>query len=326
MVVHGVDLYERYQRVTSWPAARKAGKQFVWMKVGEGVTTRGVAALSPAAAKGSGVYCGAYWYARPGSAVQQANMLVNRAETLGLTQLAPALDLEDPFRPNKTAVNFAVAFCRQIVRRGHRPALYGNNTMLRTVATAVKRAVPSTIIWAARYGATPTVAFEVWQHSQYGHVPGIAAGSVDLNKGSIPYNVQGATKEADVPLTNAEITKIAKAVWSADTIPINGANGKPLNAKNPDWWAQNALGATVQNLHAAHRKLDATGHSVWSERVPVVGADGKPRDPDNPDWWASSVLATCLQHVYGLHEKIDTQQAQIDSLIRALNKIVGEQA
>lgn len=317
MVVHGVDLYSRYQRVTSWPAARKAGKRFCYMKVGDGTGTRSVAALFPAAAKHSGVSCGGYWYAQPGNAVQQANLLCNRVEALGLTALAPALDLEAPFRPNRTAVNFAVAFCRQVAKRGHRPCLYANQSMMLTVRAAVVKAVPQTVVWVARYGADPTMAHHVWQWSSSGHVPGIAAGSVDLNKGAIPYNVKMLTK-GDEMVTTKDVT----AIWGRRA-PVNGADGKPRNPKVPKWRMDSTVATTLSWVYWLVERSKKMPASVWAQRVPATNWDGSPRDPHNPEWWASSVLATSLQNIYGLHEKVDAQTAQINQLTSAVSRMDG---
>jgi hypothetical protein len=68
--------------------------------------------------------------------------------------------------------------------------------MLANILPAVKAAVPDVLVWVARYGATPTVPYDVWQHSSSGRVPGIQAQSVDLNTGTVPLNNQA--QEADM--------------------------------------------------------------------------------------------------------------------------------
>lgn len=54
-----------------------------------------------------------------------------------------------------------MAFVRRVRDRGHRPALYGNNTMLSAIRAPVLAAVPETLVWAARDGANPTVPNDV---------------------------------------------------------------------------------------------------------------------------------------------------------------------
>lgn len=184
----GIDVYTAYQAVHDWAAVRGAGYKFVYVKLTDGMATRSEGGYT-AGARAAGIAPGGYHYAQPGDPRAQADFFTTRCEYFHATELAPALDLESPFVPGPAAVNFAVAFCRRIRERGHRPALYANNSMMRVVAPAVLAAVPSTLIWVARYGAEPTVRYDVWQHSQAGRVPGISATSVDLDTGAIPYNV-----------------------------------------------------------------------------------------------------------------------------------------
>lgn len=186
-MAEGIDIFVKYQTVTDWQAVRRAGYSFCYVKVSDGDENRPDNGYGPAG-RAAGLAMGAYHYAQFGDPVAQADRLVSRAEAAGLTDLAPALDLEDPFTPGQAAVDFAVAFVRRVAQRGHLPCLYGNNTMLATVRGPVLAAVPQTIIWAARYGAAPTVVHDIWQWSSSGHVPGITAGSVDLNRGPIPAN------------------------------------------------------------------------------------------------------------------------------------------
>ena len=186
-MAYGIDVYTAYQKVTDWTAVARAGYQFIYIKVSDGTSNRDDFGYAAAAAAVN-IYPGAYHYAQPGDPVDQANRLVNRAEAVGAVALAPALDIESPFVPGKDATAFAVAFLNQVKARGHRPCLYANNAMLTSILPAVKAAVPDVLVWAARYGAAPTVSYDVWQHSSTGQVPGIQASSVDLNQGTIPFN------------------------------------------------------------------------------------------------------------------------------------------
>lgn len=214
----GIDVYTAYQTVTDWGAVRRAGYEFAYVKVSDGLGTRAVNSYG-VKGRAAGVKMGAYHYAQFGDAVTQANLLIDQAERHGLTDLAPALDLEHPFVENEQAITFAVLFLKQIVRRGHRPALYANNSMMKTIQGSVRRAVPDTLMWVARYGPQPSVAYDVWQHTQYGHVPGIAAKSVDLNTGIVPLNKKAPAKEEE-DMTPDQDTKL-------DVIfrQISGKNG-----------------------------------------------------------------------------------------------------
>jgi GH25 family lysozyme M1 (1,4-beta-N-acetylmuramidase) len=186
-VAEGIDVYTRYQSVTDWHAVRNAGYEFCYVKVSDGDENRDDNGYGPAG-RAAGLAMGGYHYAQFGDPVAQANRLVDRVAAAGLTDLAPALDLESPFTPGQAAIDFTVAFLRQVRDRGQRPCLYGNNSMLSTVLGPAKAAVPEAAIWAARYGAAPTVPYDVWQWSSSGSVPGISASAVDLNRGAVPVN------------------------------------------------------------------------------------------------------------------------------------------
>jgi GH25 family lysozyme M1 (1,4-beta-N-acetylmuramidase) len=194
----GIDVFTLYQDVRDWHAVRGAGYEFCYVKVSDGDEDRADNGYGPAG-RSAGLAMGAYHYAQFGDPVAQAERLVHRAETAGCTDLAPALDLEDPFGPDQRATDFAIAFLRRVSELGHRPCLYGNNNILDTVLGPAKAAVPESLVWAARYGASPTVPYDVWQWSSSGTVPGISASSVDLNRGVIPVDAPGGSH---VPLTD----------------------------------------------------------------------------------------------------------------------------
>lgn len=199
-MAEGIDVYTAYQTVTSWSAVRNAGKTFAYIKVSDGTKTRADGGYA-AGAKAAGVLAGAYHYAQPGDAVAQANLLVDRAVAIGATDLAPALDLESPFTTNATAVNFAQAFLTQVKNRGHVPCIYGSNSMLAYVLPKLN--VPGLKIWVARYGANPTVGYDIWQYADNGSVAGISASGVDLNKGNPPLN-----KQASAPTQTSGATSV----------------------------------------------------------------------------------------------------------------------
>jgi GH25 family lysozyme M1 (1,4-beta-N-acetylmuramidase) len=193
----GIDIFTAYQTVTDWHAVKNAGKSFCYIKLTDGETTRSEGGWT-AGGKAAGIAMGGYHFAQPGDPVRQANVLVDRCEYFGTLDLAPCLDLEGSFKPNQAAIDFAISFLRRVKARGHRPCLYANNSMLQTVRGPVKAAMPDTWIWVARYGAKPTVTYDLWQHSQTGSVPGIRASGVDLDTGTVPYNRSGSTMAATV--------------------------------------------------------------------------------------------------------------------------------
>jgi GH25 family lysozyme M1 (1,4-beta-N-acetylmuramidase) len=206
-MTEGLDVYGRYNNVTNWGAV-KAAKSFVWIKVSDGTSTAnglgtpydyGYAGQASAV----GLPAGGYHYAQLGDPVQQANIFINRCEALGLTQISPMLDLESPFVANQAAINFAIAFCNQVLARGHTPTLYANNSMLLTVRGPFKAAVPLSWINVARYGANPTVPWDVWQKTSSGTCSGVV-GNVDLDTGTYPNNVSATQDWIDMA-TQAEV-------------------------------------------------------------------------------------------------------------------------
>lgn len=228
-MANGVDLYTKYQTVTDWAAVRASGIEFAYVKAADGLDPKNTGGWGPAGRR-AGVKMGAYLYAQPGTPVSQANLLCDQAFLQGLSDLAPALDIESNAAiytwGTQEAITFSIAFLNQVKARGYRPCLYGNNSMLTGIRAAVLKAVPETIIWAARYGAQPTVAYDVWQHDDRGVVPGIG-GAVDLNVGPIPLNTTGGTAPAvDQEETENMSSDRGEATppneWGVLHIPING--------------------------------------------------------------------------------------------------------
>jgi GH25 family lysozyme M1 (1,4-beta-N-acetylmuramidase) len=219
-MAQGVDVYTRYQNVTDWPAVRRAGYEFCYVKVSDGDEDRDDGGYGPAG-RAAGLAMGAYHYAQFGDPVAQATRLVGRVAAAGLADLAPALDLEDPFGPDRQAIDFAVAFLQRVQELGHRPCLYSNNTILTTVLGPARAAVPATVIWAARYGAEPTVPYDVWQFSSSGSVAGIS-GAVDLNRGVIPRDTADAGTAIEYLYTEDAMARV----------PKGGSEGGVENAVN----------------------------------------------------------------------------------------------
>lgn len=181
----GVDLYTKYQTVTSWPAVRGSGRSFAYLKGTDGMTTRDTANW-PATGKAAGVAIGLYGYAQPGNARDQYDLLYRTSRNRNAADLSPALDQEDPFVPGNAAVQFAVAWLLRAVEVDEIPVYYANDSFMSYCLPAIRAAVPSVWPWIARYGSRPKNAYRTWQHSSTGSVPGIVAGGVDLNTGDTP--------------------------------------------------------------------------------------------------------------------------------------------
>ncbi len=228
----GIDVFTAYQTVTDWHSVRGAGIEFAYVKVSDGDEDRADNGWGPAG-RAAGIAMGAYHYAQPGDPVAQANRLCDRAIQVGMTDLAPALDLESPFTPGQPAIDFAVAFVRQVRARGLRPCLYANDNMMRTVRGPVKAAVPETWIWVARYGANPSVQYDLWQYSSSGHIPGISASSVDLDQGTIPHN--DIMEDDLTPEEHNRLIWLEQAVRTLVNQMTGDPKGDPSFDANMDW-------------------------------------------------------------------------------------------
>lgn len=203
----GLDVYGRYNNVTNWGSVNGA-KDFVWIKVSDGTTLTNALGVTydygyAAPSRTAGLPGGGYHYAQFGDPVAQADLFINRCVSLGLVDIAPMLDLESPFVANQTAIDFAIAFCRRVIQRGHKPALYANNSMMLTIRVPFLAAVPTAYIVVARYGASPTVSYHTWQFTSSGNCPGVA-GLVDLDTGTLPWNSRpaGGKKQQKYQLVN----------------------------------------------------------------------------------------------------------------------------
>jgi GH25 family lysozyme M1 (1,4-beta-N-acetylmuramidase) len=198
----GVDLYGLYNKVTDWNKVKESGIDFAWVKLSDGETNRDDYGYV-SAGNAHGLVMGGYHYAQPGNAISQANRLIDRCELYGATQLAPALDIETPFVPGQDAINFSIRFLNQLIARGHTPCIYANNSMLAGILPAVRKAVPTVKVWAARYGGTVTVPHDVHQYTSTGRVNGIS-GDVDRNRGDIIRNTLRWPQKPIQPVDNED--------------------------------------------------------------------------------------------------------------------------
>lgn len=183
----GIDVYAKIQTSVDFIRVKGAGRDFAFVKVSDGMTTRDTKGYG-AAGRLAGVAMGAYHYGQPGDPIAQANLLLTQADRFNLGDLGRALDLEAPFVPGATATDFAVRFLRHIRDAGHLPVLYANDSLMGYTLPAVRAAVPEVWPWIARYGAAPKNGYRTWQYSSSGQLPGIPGTYVDLNKGEIPYD------------------------------------------------------------------------------------------------------------------------------------------
>lgn len=194
-----VDVYDRYQDIND-PVAFANATDAAYIKATDGAGPAIMRADNfVRIMRETSTPFGLYHYAQLSPTPEaQARVLVNEARRLGLAGmgLPLALDLEDPFRPDAQARNFAYRFLMELRSLGFADTVLYANTSMLTGIRAWDLGVPGLRIWAATYGnndadfdADDTARLQrqyphpVWlfQHSSTGRIPGIP-GNVDLNR------------------------------------------------------------------------------------------------------------------------------------------------
>jgi lysozyme len=189
--IHGIDI-ARYQGVVDWPAARRGGVDFVWIKATEGGDqVDSNFAANWAGARAAGVPRGAYhffYFCRP---VQDQIAWFFANVPVEPDALPPVLDIEwTPFSPT-CRVRPPRSVARPQIRAflaamkahyGKQPILYTTVDFYRDI---IDGAFLDTPLWvrstagypSVRYGSRPWI---LWQYTATGRVPGVA-GKVDRN-------------------------------------------------------------------------------------------------------------------------------------------------
>ncbi len=195
--LEGIDI-SHWQGTINWTLVAGAGKKFAIMKATESTNyTDPTYATNHAQAKAAGLWTGAYHFARPSAAANDAILEADRFASvmnLGIGDLVPALDLEDSGGLSVTALQ---AWVRTFLDRvtatvGARPMIYtspafwknnmGNSRFLADLGYKT--------LWVAHWGvSSPEVpasnwggrGWTFWQYSSTGTVPGIST-RVDLDR------------------------------------------------------------------------------------------------------------------------------------------------
>lgn len=193
----GIDIYDRYQDVSSWRSVFDHGVRYVYVKGTDGGAPAVVRADAfVAGAKGIGIPVGLYHYAQQSPSPEaQADVLAREVNRLGATGLPPCLDFEGHIA-NTLSASAGADFCQRFIRRlreAHgftRVTLYANTSHLAKVNPDSWHDA-DLVIWAARYGANDGLTYpglgsyrgrvDIHQWTDKGRVPGIG-GSVDLNR------------------------------------------------------------------------------------------------------------------------------------------------
>lgn len=231
----GVDIY-RYQTVTDWRALAGAVK-FAWVKLTDGggpAVVRGDKQVN--GCKNAGILVGGYHYAQPSPAPEvQARVFNGELERLRADDIVPALDLEAPFTPNDTARQFAIRFLHEMVKYGHRPAVYMSASWAATLRPD-RWDIPGLVIWIAAYGRNDGRRYpeavtrfypgrcDVHQYTSTGRVAGIS-GNVDVNEAltDIRNNLEEDDVSAD-EVFNRKIERQGSALKGETTLKALIAN------------------------------------------------------------------------------------------------------
>jgi GH25 family lysozyme M1 (1,4-beta-N-acetylmuramidase)/5-hydroxyisourate hydrolase-like protein (transthyretin family) len=187
----GVDV-SAYQHphgaVIDWAQLRAAGLSFVYAKATEGTDrTNPWFADDVPRARANGFAAGAYHFARPtlplSTAVDQADFFARTiGDQLHVGALPPVLDLESTGGLNRGDLTaWAQLFLDRLHdRTGRTPAVYSYPNFLRSAVYGP--ALHDAHLWIATYGgpvASPVPgdwpAYDVWQTSDTGSYPGVAA-------------------------------------------------------------------------------------------------------------------------------------------------------
>lgn len=190
----GIDIYRKFQTVTDWPAVKRHGIAFVYVKLtdGGGIAPGGPGDNEVRGANSVGIPAGGYHFVQASPSPEaQAELFIAEVRRTGATGLVPMLDLEDnppgsgrPNIPDNQKRDFAIRFCNRVAARGFRPGVYMNNSLAKALRPD-QWGVPGLAVWIARYGRKPDAAagrYDLHQYSDAGQVPGIRASSVDLNE------------------------------------------------------------------------------------------------------------------------------------------------
>jgi lysozyme len=186
--IRGIDV-SYHQDDVSWKQVRRAGVQFAFIRVSDGVTVSDPKfADNWKGARRAGVLRGVYQYFRPEeSAIAQADLLI-AAVRRDPGELPPVIDVETDGgkSPEQLAARVRAWVERVRSQLAVEPIVYtGPDFWRQRVASADLTSQP---LWLAHYtedAACPTVPlpwlrWTFWQHTDRGNIPGIAR-PVDLN-------------------------------------------------------------------------------------------------------------------------------------------------
>lgn len=214
----GIDVFQKYNTVTSWQQVKNGGVQDVYVKL-----TNSTAAASPPGdsyingARAVGINVGGYAYVTGSSSPQaEANEFAAELKRLDAFGLPPALDYEDASVPNNSSARAWIeAFFAQLrAMTGITTViLYSSGSELTNIGAGSINVPGLTIyIWDAEYGVNngtehPVTHYtghvDVHQFTSVGSVAGIS-GAVDLDDFINPLTGEPDMQETDVIWTGSD--------------------------------------------------------------------------------------------------------------------------
>lgn len=254
----GIDIHPVYQEHINWGVLDRNVK-FIWLKVSDGggayrkiVDGRIYTPDAHAAGmKMTGAACGGYHYAQfSPSPEAQADILTQEVRRLGLTSLAPALDLEAPFTPNALAKDFAFRFIARLKSHGwDKVAIYSYTTMAQYLRPD-KWGIPGLITWIARPGPVGQLGVytgrtDVHQFNSAARITGILE-NVDANETLNSNLLEGFGSGDELDMTPLEVQN---AVYAAVTnLAIDAASGNDAAKMAQAWRASMRAVLSIDQL------------------------------------------------------------------------------
>jgi len=181
----GVDISHYQKGLTIWQL-RDAGKDFVILKLTEGVSMVDTAAFDfyrEAYALGFPVGCYCYSHAvSAAEAREEAHFLLDTLRGFPMP-CGVFLDMEEPKQlalSDEALREIADAWCGAVRAAGYVPGIYGSEYNL--WAKLLPDALPADcLVWVAHYGREPELPCDLWQSGDRGRIAGYD-GTVDTNE------------------------------------------------------------------------------------------------------------------------------------------------
>lgn len=199
-MIEGVDV-SGWQSQIDWHAVRASGREFVFVKVSEGLRRSPGLQRHGSGAGFGGLFRGGYHFARleregAKNARAQADYFVRAVPKTW--RLAPVLDLELGGIPehatDEAVVEWALAWCRYVTERYRRPIIYTGYWTCYRLHPHWMALAAGYKLWcagqpypeSARRKGHPDILAGNWepaviQYDVHGHVPGYG-GEIDLNR------------------------------------------------------------------------------------------------------------------------------------------------